>query len=141
MGNDNQLTLLLNCPGCKKPVIEDKVLCATCGINYQNYKLLSFPDSPLDILNVTRLGKFDVKKTRPVKVTVATDQQTLSVLKRGRDLLGKGIKTKNDMTPTQLSLLHDTRDDLKKRIEAGDVNLTIKYVRGTHTIIEKIAKI
>ena len=64
-----------------------------------------------------------------------TEQQALSVL-----MLGKGIKVKNDMTPTQLNLLHDTRGKLKNRIEICDENITIKNVRGTPTSIGEKAK-
>ena len=95
----------------------------------------------LDIVSVRRLGKVvDVNKPQPIKVSFLSDQQAKSFLKQSRELSSQGIPLKNDMTVSQRDKLLSVKEKLSKPIESGDINLTIKFVKGVPTIVKKQSK-
>lgn len=83
-------------------------------------------------VKIIRLGKYDVKKTRPIKACFATSESPRLIL-RNKSNATKGttrIKFFSDETPYQKKAMQNLRDDLKQRVEAGEKDLTIKFIKG-----------
>lgn len=47
------------------------------------------------------------------------------------------IKISDDKTPSQREYLNNVRLALKRRIDAGEQDLTIRYIKGVPTIVTK----
>ena len=86
-----------------------------------------------------RLGKYNPEKPRKLKVCFANPEQTTYLL-RNKDKLPANVKFFSDQTPTQYKYLTYVKDELKRRTANGETNLTIKYIQGTPTIINKESK-
>lgn len=87
---------------------------------------------------VFRIGKFKPGKNRSIKVCFETIEPAKNLL-RNRNKLQDGLKIFSDQTPTQQNFMKSLREELKRRQDNGETNLTIKYVNGTPAII-KISK-
>lgn len=87
---------------------------------------------------VFRIGKFQTGKSRNIKVCFEAKEPAKELL-RNRNKLQEGLKIFSDQTPTQQKYMKNLREDLKRRQEKGETDLTIKYVNGTPSII-KITK-
>lgn len=86
---------------------------------------------------IFRLGKYMPGKNRPIKVCYQT-QETVKSLLRNRNNLKLGtIKLFSDQTPQQQIYIKALKEELKQRVDAGENDLMIKYIRG----IPKIVKI
>lgn len=92
---------------------------------------------------ISRLGKKDgnSSKPRPVRVTLPSSVIVSKILRNKNKLKNdnthKNIFLKNDETPYQRQLLNTARDNLRRRINEGESNLTIKYVNGIPIVTEK----
>ena len=96
------------------------------------------------ILLPSRLGKFEANpnKSRPIKITLNDNQQVrnlLSLIKKNRaNIEGnprfKSIRVSLDRTSRQRHYYNELKDQIKQRLENGEENLFIKYVRGIPTI-------
>ena len=96
-------------------------------------------------LNVTtvsmvRLGTFESGKSRPLKVSLSTEKDALLILRCRIELTSKGISVSNDMTKVQQKFLKDKREELHDRIENGEKDLTIKFIKNVPTIVTKPSK-
>lgn len=80
-----------------------------------------------------RLGKYIANKNRPIKVYF-TNTETPKVLFRNKSKLPENIKIYSDLTPSQNQYLQSIKGELQKRIEEGEKNLIIKYIKGRPTI-------
>lgn len=96
-------------------------------------------------LSVIRLGRTvtgadSSYKTRPLKIVLGDPNIAREVLRNKNKLLKndkyKTVKLFDDQTPTQRDYLRKMREELKIRVENGEPNLTIKYVRGRPTICD-----
>lgn len=82
-----------------------------------------------------RLGKPNRNGSpRPLKVIFANKKAAITVLKNSGKL-PNNVSAKNYLTPYQREFLKKLRDDLEKRIENGEPDLTIKYVNNTPKIV------
>lgn len=98
-------------------------------------KLVVCPES------VSRIGKFDTQKNRPVKVIMKNLNDKMVCLRNKNKLLrekkfNKVIVT-DDKTPKQLSHLKALREELKDRVDKGEKDLTIKYIQNIPQIINR----
>lgn len=84
---------------------------------------------------VFRIGKFQPGKSRSVKVCFEAKEPAKELLRK-RNKLQDGLKIFSDQTPTQQKYMRKLREDLKRRQENGETDLTIKYVNGTPSIIK-----
>lgn len=89
-------------------------------------------------VKVVRLGKRTANKARILRATFSHPAVARDVLKNKNKLAGTGYKNitlKDDKTPKQMEYLTNLRNELKRRTDAGEPNLTIKYVKGIPSII------
>lgn len=84
----------------------------------------------LSELNVTRLGRKIPNKHRPVRVTLSSRSDVLSVLRNKRNYTGP-VSIREDLTLRQRNHLRDVRAELNKLIDAGVFDKTIRYVNGS----------
>lgn len=86
---------------------------------------------------VKRIGSARDGNTRPLKAFFPSSADVILVLKRRPDFVRNSIQVRGDLTPAQRDYLKTQRAQLNTRINAGEVNLTIRYIRGTPTIVPK----
>lgn len=93
-----------------------------------------------DPINIIRLGKYASGKHRPLKVCFSTKDEALFVLrsKNTKDL--GSVKIFSDQTPQQQPYFKKLKDELKSRIDNGEMNLTIKYYKGIPKIVKTTPK-
>lgn len=84
---------------------------------------------------VFRLGKRIVGKVRPIKV-VFSDSSVVKDLLRNKKCNGN-IQVKSDLTPAQQSHLKQLNAELKRRVDNGESDLTIKFIRSIPKIIKR----
>lgn len=98
-------------------------------------------DSNSKACYIKRLGNNQPGKSRPVKVTLSNSATARRILRNKNRLLSSSkfqrIKIKDDQTPRQRKYLLELRDELSKRIENGEIDLTIKYINRLPTIVRK----
>lgn len=92
------------------------------------------------ICSVSRLGDPAKSKNgiRPVKVRFSCNSAPLHILRNKVKLRSspfKDISIQDDKTPEQQNHLAQLRAELKRRHDDGDLDCTIKYVKGSPTII------
>lgn len=96
--------------------------------------LTDIPESETPVA-VFRLGKLKQDSLpRPLKIIFRKKNAAINILKNNNKLRS-GISVKNDLTPYQREYLKNLREALKQRIEAGETDLTIKYVNNTPKIV------
>lgn len=86
---------------------------------------------------IIRLGKYDGKKTRPLKVCFSTPETAKILLKNKLNCKDGHIKIYSDQTPNQKQDMENLRDELRQRKEKGESDLIIKYIKGTPKIIKQ----
>lgn len=86
---------------------------------------------------VRRIGKISAEKIRPLLLVYSSTDEARKVLKFKEAVKLKGIDLKNDLTRGQLQHLKDLRNELEKKVNDGNTDLTIKYIRGTPAIVSK----
>lgn len=84
---------------------------------------------------VIRLGKFNSNKNRPIRVCYKSDETPKTLLrnKRNKD---DPIKFFSDQTVNQQKNLRKLKKELETRVQKGETNLQIKYVKGTPKIVK-----
>lgn len=85
-------------------------------------------------IKTLRLGKYTPGKNRPIKVTF-TSNDTPKLLLRNKAKLPENIQIYSDQTPTQQRYLKSLKEELKRRLETGEKDLIIRYLRGVPRII------
>lgn len=90
-------------------------------------------------LKPIRLGKYTPEKTRPIKVTLESENQVLIVIKKARELRNmdryKLISFSLDRTPKQIEYYREVRKSLDERKRNGETDIRIKYVNGIPKIV------
>lgn len=100
----------------------------------------TIPSVDSNVIHVTRLGnRTSADKARPVRICFSDQQQALQVLKNKQKILSKNnkLRIRADETPMQREFMASLRAELKDKVDHGQADLTIKYVRGTPTIVKK----
>jgi len=95
------------------------------------------PDG-VPILKVTRLGGRRTGHARPLRVTLPSREDAISILRNKNRYVGS-IRIHQDQTIKQRKFLGDLRDRLKKFHEAGDVGKTIRFFDGVPKIVNRSA--
>lgn len=85
-------------------------------------------------LKVIRLGKFDASKSRPTKVYFDSANTVKTILKSKSKI--NTVKIYSDQTPYQQKFMKNLREELQKRTETGETDLTIKYTKGVPKIVK-----
>lgn len=106
-----------------------------------------------DVLNITtkvnenipkpkkiyRIGKYDAGKMRKIKACYDTPEPAMLLL-RNKEKLPDSIKIYSDQTPAQQKYFMAIKDELTRRTESGELDLTIKYINGVPSIIKQASK-
>lgn len=91
--------------------------------------------------NVLRLGKRNENKPRPIKLRFKNTDMARLCLRKQSALLGNatfsGVVVRDDKTPRQRQYLNALRDELQRRTDNGETNLTIKYINHVPKITIK----
>jgi hypothetical protein len=90
-------------------------------------------DCPAPV-KVMRLGKYDTEKTRLTKLTFESTETVTFLLKNKTKNIGE-YRIYSDQTPNQMAYMKTLRNELHRRNENGETNLTIKYIRGVPKIV------
>lgn len=88
-------------------------------------------------VKVTRLGRYDEQKVRPIKVTFPTKSDALSVLKKKSKLGDEGsVYIKSDQTVCQRKYLKTVIAELENRTKQGEQDLKIRYISNVPRIVK-----
>ncbi|KAL0849556.1 hypothetical protein ABMA28_013822 [Loxostege sticticalis] len=74
-------------------------------------------------------------KPRPIK-TCYNNKETPKYLLRNKSKLPESIKIYSDQTPSQKLYLDSLKNELHSRIENGEKNIAIKYIKGVPKIVK-----
>lgn len=88
---------------------------------------------------IFRIGKYSPGKNRKIKICYETSGPAKQLL-RNQNKLPQNIKIYCDQTPAQQKYLSKLRDELSRRQNNGENELTIKYINGTPTIVKSTPK-
>lgn len=102
------------------------------------------PDHVVPPISVKRVGKSIGGKPRTLIATFNCPEDARKILRNKKRLANiesfKNTFISDDMTPRQLKHLQDMRLQLKQRIESGEGNITIKYIKGVPRIVSLLPK-
>lgn len=90
------------------------------------------------VVKMYRLGKVTASKPRLIKVGFESPLVPKTILKNRTQI--ENVKIYSDQTPYQQKFMKDLKEDLRRRIENGEKDLTIKYINGVPKIIETSPK-
>jgi len=93
---------------------------------------------PLPI-KVIRIGRYQSNKPRPLIITFGSISEAFNIMKNKTKLLSRypTVSLSSDRTQYQRDHMKKLREELASRISNGDLDLTIKFIRGVPTIIKK----
>lgn len=98
------------------------------------------PEVQVNQLKVYRLGKHEQGKMRPVKVIMSSEDEVKQIMIKGKDIRKNTHYAKlafsSDKTKKQLAEYKLIKEEMKRRSEAGEENLRIKYIRGEPKIMK-----
>lgn len=95
-----------------------------------------YPDCPRAV-KVIRVGKYDGKKIRPLKISFSAQEIAKTVLRNKANLQVDGVRIYSDQTPQQQKFMKNLKDELQQRIDNGEKDLTIKFSKGKPKIVEQ----
>lgn len=94
-------------------------------------------DDSVNVNNVKhfRLGKYSEERKRPVKLILSSKEDVLKILKN-KVKANPPVNIQSDQTPMQRKYLYDLRQQLQVLINNGEINKTIKYIKGKPQIVD-----
>lgn len=101
------------------------------------------PDIKLNNLKCFRVGTQAKGKIRPLKAILSSPSEAKSILRnfksdliKSSNALFANVAVGNDRTPKEKLYLDSLKDELRKRSENGEDNLTIKFRNGIPAIVK-----
>ncbi|CAI6348838.1 unnamed protein product [Macrosiphum euphorbiae] len=90
-------------------------------------------------IKVIRIGRYQSNKPRPLIITFGSVSDAFNIMKNKTKLLSRYpmISLSSDRTQYQRDHMKKLREELASRISKGEIDLTIKFIRGVPTIIQK----
>jgi hypothetical protein len=88
-----------------------------------------------DNIKISRIGREDPEKIRPIKVTFSDCVDARHLLQNSRIIKG-GIRAKPDMTMKQREQLRTLWKEVEDRRAAGEENLTVKFFNSFPKIVQ-----
>ena len=85
-----------------------------------------------DIVKHHRIGKFSNQKIRPIRVVFSSSSIARNVIVKYRT--SDKIFINRDLTPMQQKKAYSIRNEFKRRIAAGENDITLKYRNGMPNI-------
>lgn len=96
-------------------------------------------DCPEPAKNI-RVGRYKPGINRPIKVSFESEEIVKHILRSKGDTKNNEIKIFADQTPFQQNQLKQLKEELKIRIEKGEENLRIKYIKNVPKIVKNWPK-
>lgn len=90
----------------------------------------------VDIRKTIRVGRRG-NEDRPLKLLLSSREDVLKCLKSRGKLADSQYRLDSDLTQLQRSHLRGVREELTRRIEGGERELTIRYMGGVPKIVKK----
>lgn len=104
-------------------------------------KLIKMTDANCpEPLSNSRLGKYTTDKVRPIKAIFSAATTVKEILKNQSKVSNSDVKIYSDKTLYQRKHMKNLKEELQTRIQNGEANLTIKYVKGTPKIVNAESK-
>lgn len=94
-----------------------------------------WPDCPIPV-NIRRLGKYVPNKNRPLKVCFESQETPKYLLRNRNNVADKNILIFADQTITQQKYYKQIREELQRRQQNGETNITIKYKNSVPQIVQ-----
>lgn len=91
-------------------------------------------------VKITRIGRYEANKKRPIRATFPTKEEALQVLRLKSKLEQGETYIKYDLTPNQRTYLKTVISELETRKAGGETDLTIKYQNNTPKIVRAAAR-
>lgn len=91
----------------------------------------------VDPIKTIRLGNYKPDSHRPIKVIFEANETPKAILRNKKNIKPESIKIYSDETPQQKHYREKLQEELRRRQNNGEADITIKYIRG----IPKITKI
>lgn len=134
----NNNVIMFNLPESTSSTLEERTSNDKAAVEET---IRSIVNTPIEIRHVIRLGRPNPTRSRPVKVVLKNEYDAINVLKSKHNLPSNSeIRINSDLTPMQRDYLNSLRNQLKQRQDKGESDITIKYIRGTPTIIKTAPK-
>lgn len=93
------------------------------------------------VVSFTRLGKKLIARPRLLRVTLSNPHVANSLLRNKNLLMNNpayiNYTISDDKTPQQQSEMNNLRKLLKRRQESGETHLTIRFIKGSPTIVSR----
>lgn len=108
----------------------------TRAVSAKLFDVIHSIDDSIDVSNIKffRLGKYVEGRIRPLKVTLSSKADALTLLKNKKRISGN-LRIRSDLTPMQQQHLRDLRTKLQDLNDGGG-NKTIKYIKGVPQIVD-----
>lgn len=89
-------------------------------------------------VKIIRLGKYQKDKSRPIKACFASADTAKTILRNKSKINDESSKIKcySDQTPNQKRYLSNLREELSRRTDNGEQDLTIKFIKGIPKIVQ-----
>lgn len=97
------------------------------------------PTVPLDSVTCHRIGRYSEAKSRPILMTFSNAEDPLKLLKQRAKLTGN-VYIKADQTKLQKEYMAELVKQLETRRTAGELDLIIRYIKGTPKIVKNFRK-
>lgn len=107
-------------------------------LNYVK-QLFAFLESDSTVVGVSRMGRFDATRNRPVRVTLQSEVEVHGIIRNAKKLRNaadyRDVSISFDRTPKQLAQHRALRSELREREAKGERNLKIRFVSGMPKIV------
>lgn len=102
-----------------------------------NQLLSDLSDGHIRAEKVSRIGRNNKHGSRSLKVTLSQPIDVSTILASRFKLKGRNVFISPDLTPKQRATERELKEELKRRREAGETDIVLRYVRGIPSIIKK----
>lgn len=89
---------------------------------------------------VWRIGTYDSKRIRPIVVKMRDPSLVTKILNQSRSMNPRRYNLTQDRTKNERDYLTRMRSELDARAQAGENNLTIKYIQGRPRVVQKSSR-
>lgn len=90
--------------------------------------------------HIIRLGRYAPDKHRALKVCFSTQDEAKFILRSKNNEKISPFKIFSDQTPQQQAYFRNIRDELQRRVNNGEKNLSIRYIKNIPKIVENESK-
>ena len=91
------------------------------------------------VLRLSRLGTRRSDRVRPLKVVLDSPSSVTKLLVANRSAQPPILSASSDKTLRQRQFLGELRAELKRRLDSGEQDLTIRYINGVPSIVSSSA--